>query len=267
MTTDRLIHDHEGLQLYQLPVLTDNYIYVLYDKASHQTVVIDPAEAQPVVNFLESKGWSLDAIWNTHHHADHVGGNHELQKRYECSIYGSDYDHDRIPGITQTVRDQEEFQLGTWRVEVFATPGHTLGHCIYYVPAAEILFCGDTLFALGCGRLFEGTAEQMWNSLQRIRTLPGTTRVCCAHEYTLGNARYAQSLPRYALGLLNYIAELQTLRNRGEPTVPTQLAAEVAYNPFLQADQTPMREAIGLPQASPTQVFAWLRTGKDNFKS
>jgi hydroxyacylglutathione hydrolase len=267
MTAHRLISEHQGLQLFQLSVLTDNYIYVLYDKASHQTVVIDPAEAQPVVNFLESKGWSLDAIWNTHHHGDHVAGNLELQQRYSCAILGSDYDQHRIPGITQTVQDQEEFLLGTWRVDVFATPGHTLGHCIYFIPAADILFCGDTLFALGCGRLFEGSPEQMWSSLQKIRSLPPTTRVCCAHEYTLSNARYAQSLPSYALGLLNYIAELQSLRNRGEPTVPTQLSAELAYNPFLQADQPQMLAALGLAETPAAHVFAWLRQGKDNFKS
>ncbi|WP_141732826.1 hydroxyacylglutathione hydrolase [Oligoflexus tunisiensis] len=266
MTAHRLICDLQGLQLFQLPVLTDNYIYILYDKPSHQTAVIDPAVAQPVLNFLESRGWSLDVIWNTHHHGDHVGGNLQLQERYGCAIYGSDYDHDRIPGITQTVRDQEEFAFGSWRVEVSSTPGHTLGHCMYHIPAADILFCGDTLFGLGCGRLFEGTPEQMWNSLLKIRSLPGTTRICCAHEYTLSNARYAQSLPTYSLGLLNYVAELQTLRNRGEPTVPTQLAAEIAYNPFLQADQSPMREAIDLPQTPPAQVFAWLRTGKDDFR-
>lgn len=267
MTAHRLICEHQGLQLYQLPVLSDNYIYILHDKPSQQTVAIDPAESQVVVNFLEAQGWSLDAIWNTHHHGDHVGGNRDLQNRYDCAIYASDYDHDRIPGMTQTVRDQEEFLLGSWRVEVYATPGHTLGHCVYYIPAADILFCGDTLFALGCGRLFEGTPEQMWSSLQKIRSLPGTTRVCCAHEYTLSNARYAQSLPSYALGLLNYVAELQTLRNQGKPTVPTRLSAEMAYNPFLQADQPQMREAVGLTQTPPAQVFAWLRAGKDNFKS
>lgn len=266
MTAQRLICDIQGLQLFQLPVLTDNYIYILYDKPTHQTVVIDPAEAEPVIQFLESRGWSLDAIWNTHHHGDHVGGNRILQERYGCAIYGSTQDHDRIPGITQIVKDLDEFSLGSWRVEVMETPGHTLGHCAYYIPAADILFCGDTLFALGCGRLFEGTPEQMWSSLLKIRSLPGTTRVCCAHEYTLSNARYAQSLPSYALGFLNYVAELQTLRNRGEPTVPTQLSAEIAYNPFLQADQAPLRDAIGLPQTPPAQVFAWLRTGKDSFK-
>ncbi len=266
MTAQRLICDIQGLQLFQLPVLTDNYIYILFDKPGHQTVVIDPAEAEPVIQFLESRGWTLDAIWNTHHHGDHVGGNRILQERYGCAIYGSYFDQDRIPGITQIVKDQDEFQLGNWRVEVMETPGHTLGHCAYYIRAADILFCGDTLFALGCGRLFEGTPEQMWASLLKLRSLPGTTRVCCTHEYTLSNARYAQSLPSYALGLLNYVAELQTLRNRGEPTVPTQLSAEIAYNPFLQADQAPLRDAVGLPQTPPAQVFAWLRTGKDSFK-
>jgi hydroxyacylglutathione hydrolase len=266
MTAHRLICDIQGLQLFQLPVLTDNYIYILHDKQSHQTVVIDPAEAEPVIQFLESRGWTVDAIWNTHHHGDHVGGNRVLQDKYACAIYGSEYDKERIPGMTQTVKDQDEFLLGTWRVDVMETPGHTLGHCVYHIPAADILFCGDTLFALGCGRLFEGTADQMWSSLSKIRSLPGTTRICCAHEYTMSNARYAQTLPSYALGLLNYIAELQSLRNRGIPTVPTQLAAEIAYNPFLHSDQTSMREAIGLASTPAAQVFAWLRTGKDTFK-
>jgi hydroxyacylglutathione hydrolase len=267
MTAQRLICEYQGLQLYQLSVLTDNYIYILHDLVSQQTAVIDPAEAQVVIDFLEARSWSLDFIWNTHHHHDHVGGNKGLHQRYEPAVYASAYDAHRIPCVTQTVHEGQDFFFGAWRVDVLETPGHTLGHCVYNILAADILFCGDTVFALGCGRLFEGTPEQMWSSLQKIRSLPDTTRICCAHEYTLSNARYAQSLPSYALGLLNYVAELHTLRNRGEPTVPTRLVAELAYNPFFQADQASMRDALGLPQTPPAQVFAWLRSGKDTFKA
>ncbi len=267
MDSHRLICEHQGLQLYQLPVLADNYIYVLHDSQTHQTAVIDPAEAEPVEAFLRSKGWSLQFIWNTHHHSDHIGGNRQLQDTFECEIYASKYDESRIPGVSQSFVDGQEFRFGSWVVEVMETPGHTLGHCIYHIAAADILFCGDTLFALGCGRLFEGTAEQMWTSLLKIRSLPGTTRICCAHEYTLSNSRYALSLPSYALGLANYVSELQSLRNRGEPTVPTRLTAEMAYNPFLQADQASLYDSVGLTHNTPAQVFAWLRAGKDNFRS
>jgi len=266
MDSYRLICEQQGLKLYQLPVLTDNYIYVLHDETSHQTAVIDPAEAQPVKDFLQKMGWSLQVIWNTHHHNDHIGGNKQLLDDYECEIYSSTYDEKRIDNVSHTFQDGQVFNFGAWRVEFIETPGHTLGHCAFYLPAADILFCGDTLFALGCGRLFEGDAEQMWNSLLKLRSLPATTRICCAHEYTLSNARYVQSLPSFALGFLNYVAELQTLRNRGEPTVPTRLAMEMTFNPFLQADQPLLREAVGLTNITPSQVFAWLRAGKDQFR-
>ncbi|MCX6131813.1 MAG: MBL fold metallo-hydrolase [Proteobacteria bacterium] len=173
----RVVILEQDLELLQIPVLQDNYIYILHDHKTQLSVAIDPAEASPVIACLEARAWRLDFIWNTHHHPDHVGGNLELKDRYNCRILGSRYDKDRIPGLDHLVDDANEFRFGSWTIKVLATPGHTLGHCIYHIPDADLLFCGDTLFSLGCGRLFEGSPDQMWESRPSMQKALGLKAV------------------------------------------------------------------------------------------
>jgi len=179
------------IEIKQIPVLRDNYIYLVHLADSGHTVAVDPAEARPVLSALAESGWSLTHIFNTHHHADHVGGNLELKRSTGCEIVGSCKDSPRIPGLDRRVSHGECITLGHREVQVMEVSGHTCGHLAYWLAEASALFVGDTLFSLGCGRLFEGTADQMWQSLTRIRALPANTRIYCAHEYTEANARFA----------------------------------------------------------------------------
>ncbi|MGZ3696358.1 MAG: hydroxyacylglutathione hydrolase, partial [Bdellovibrionota bacterium] len=179
------------IEVHQLPALSDNYIYVLREKASGLVAVVDPSLARPVSDFLRARGWKLDFIFNTHHHRDHVGGNLELKQKFGCEIIGNSGDKARIPGIDRTVSAGQDFLFGEEQVHVFGADGHTRGHIVYWMPDSKALFCGDVIFSLGCGKLFEGNAEEMWATLSRLRDLPDDTLVYCAHEYTLENAAYA----------------------------------------------------------------------------
>jgi hydroxyacylglutathione hydrolase len=253
------------VEVYQLAVLDDNYIYVLRELASGQCAAIDPALSQPVEDFLGARRWALTAIWNTHHHADHVGGNQHLKEANGCSIWGAARDVGRIPGLDHALSDGDVFTFGALKVEVLETPGHTTGHIAFHIPEADLLFCGDTLFGLGCGRLFEGTAAEMWQSLTRLRSLAPQTRVLCAHEYTLSNAAYALSLGPYCTRLSEYVAGLRARREKGEPTVPSSLAEECTFNPFLNADSPAMLRGLGLEDCPTHEIFAQLRSAKDRF--
>jgi hydroxyacylglutathione hydrolase len=175
------------LDIIQIPVLTDNYIYLLHDPVSEETGVIDPALAQTVLDVLDKNSWRLTYILNTHHHWDHVGGNLELKQKTGCKIIAAQSDRDRIPGIDICVSDDNVISLGQRQARVISTPGHTSGHIVYHFAEDGMLFCGDTLFVMGCGRLFEGTPEQMWNSLQKLKALPPSTRIYCTHEYSQTN--------------------------------------------------------------------------------
>lgn len=233
------------MEIYQIPCLKDNYIYVLHDSKMNLTAVIDPALAKPVNEFLEGKKWSLDFIFNTHHHADHIGGNLELKKKWACSIYGYKGDAHRISGIDCELEDGEEFYFGENLIKVIFTPGHTLGHAILWLPKEKALFCGDTLFALGCGRLFEGSAEQMFSSLLKIKELPKETLVHCAHEYSEKNAEFALSLDskfknridlKGRQALEKRTQKIKSLRDKGLPTIPFKLEEDLLTNPFLLAE-------------------------------
>jgi hydroxyacylglutathione hydrolase len=249
-----------------VPVLSDNYVFLLHEPNSGATAAVDPAVPGPVIEALAAKGWRLSHIFNTHHHADHTGGNRELQRATGCAVVGARRDADRIPGITVEVRNGETFLLGSAAARVFDVPGHTIGHIAYWFPDSEALFCGDTLFSLGCGRLFEGTPDQMWRSLVTLRDLPAATRVFCAHEYTQSNGRFARLVERGNPALTARLDEVDALRATGQPTVPSTIASERACNPFLRADQPTVARAVGMePGADPLAVFTELRRRKDVF--
>lgn len=253
------------LEIEQIPVLTDNYVYLARDPASGKVAAVDPAVAEPVLDRLKAKGWALTHILNTHHHGDHVGGNLALKQATGCTIVGYAKDAGRIPGIDVRVDDGDTYMLGTAPAKVIAVPGHTVGHIAYWFAESHALFCGDTIFALGCGRLFEGTPQQMWSSLAKLRALPDDTMVYCAHEYTQSNARFALTVERDNAALVGRSAEIDRLRAQRRPTVPSAMGIERATNPFLRADAPSVARAVGLAGADPALVFAEVRHRKDVF--
>jgi hydroxyacylglutathione hydrolase len=253
------------LTILQIPVLTDNYIYLIHDQVSGETAVIDPALAQPVFDVLDKKGWRLTYILNTHHHWDHVGGNLELKQKTGCKIIAAQSDWDRIPGIDIGVSEDDVISLGQHSARVISTPGHTSGHIVYHFAKDSALFCGDTLFVMGCGRLFEGTPEQMWNSLQKLKALPPLTRIYCTHEYTQANGLFALSVEPNNSQLQQKMIEVQQLRAENKPTVPSTIEQERATNPFFRADNTSVQKTLGLDYQLPAHVFTELRKRKDSF--
>lgn len=253
------------LEIHRIPALKDNYLWLIREPERNLVAVVDPAEAEPVEAKLGELGWRLTHILNTHHHRDHTGGNLALKERWKTVIVGPRADRDRIPGIDIEVGEGDTYEFGAETAEVFDIPGHTRGHIAFWFPDSEALFCGDTMFALGCGRLFEGTPEQMWHSLGKLRPLPGPTRVYCAHEYTQSNARFALTVDGGNDALAARAREIDNMRARGEATVPSTLALERATNPFLRADRPELARAVGVPPGDPVKVFAEIRRRKDKF--
>jgi hydroxyacylglutathione hydrolase len=253
------------LEIHQIPVLSDNYVYLAHDAASGQTAVVDPATTDEVFAALSDKGWTLTHILNTHHHMDHVGGNQVLKEATGCTIVGPRADAGRIPGIEIEVGDGDTYALGSSIAQVYDVPGHTRGHIAYWFGDSDALFIGDTLFALGCGRLFEGTPDQMWHSLSKIIDLPDDTLVYCAHEYTQSNANFAITVEPDNKVLMDRAREIDEMRARGERTVPSTMAIERATNPFLRPDSPDLQRTLGLEGADLVTVFAETRKRKDNF--
>lgn len=259
-----------SLDLVTVPCLTDNYAFLLHDPASGKTAVVDVPEAAPIRAALAERGWQADMVLLTHHHADHIQGLGiqglgALDLPEDAEVIGAEADQHRLPPLTQTVREGSRILLGTHEINVIEVPGHTVGHVAYHCADAGVAFTGDSLMALGCGRLFEGTPQQMWESLVALALLPGETRICSGHEYTAQNAKFALSIEPENPDLQARMRDISERRTRMEPTVPSRLSLEMATNPFLRADTDGVRAALGLPDAPAVEVFAELRRRKDNF--
>ncbi len=252
------------LEIRQVPVLRDNYVYLLREPESGAVAAVDPSVAAPVAAALDNLGWKLTHILNTHHHHDHTGGNLELKARYGAIIVGPLADRDRIPGIDVALAEGDTFKFGKEEANVFDVPGHTRGHCAFWFPKSRALFCGDTLFLMGCGRLFEGTPAQMWNSLSKLKRLPGDTRIYCGHEYTQANARFALTVEPGNRDLIARANRVDELRAQGKSTVPGTMAEELATNPFLRADNPALQKSRDAP-GDDVATFAAIRLAKDNF--
>lgn len=260
------------MKLVELPAFTDNYLWLW--QQDDQAVVVDPGDAAPVLQALAREGLTLTAILVTHHHADHVGGVAQLRAATGAQVFGPA--RENIPQPFTPVMAGEPLSLLGQRVDVFDVPGHTAGHVAYFLPDAQpspVLFCGDTLFSGGCGRLFEGTAAQMLTSLDVLAALPASTQVCCAHEYTLSNLRFALAVDPRNTDLQAYQTHCQSLRAQGTPTLPARLGTELQINPFLRARHPDVRHAVaqhaGLnakTQADDVAVFAALRQWKNDFQ-
>jgi hydroxyacylglutathione hydrolase len=252
-------------EVHQIATRVDNYVYLLREETSGKAAVVDPSDAAPVLEELDRLGCELTHVLTTHHHNDHVGGVSELVAATGCTVVGPRADRDRIPDIGVEVGDGDTYMFHEAEARVFDTPGHTRGHIAFWFPESKALFCGDTLFALGCGRLFEGTAEQMWDSLSKFKVMPDDTRVYCAHEYTQANARFAVTVEPDNEDLRTYADGVDRKRAAGERTVPSLMGDERKANPFLRADVPGLASAIGMAGKGPVEIFAEVRTRKDNF--
>jgi hydroxyacylglutathione hydrolase len=240
------------LEIVRIPVLSDNYVWLVREPASGEVTVIDPAVAAPVLAEAERRGWRIGQIWNTHWHPDHTGGNAEIKAATSAMITGPAAEAAKIPTLDRLVGEGDRVKLGEVEAQVYEVPAHTAGHIAYHLPNEDTVFVGDTLFAMGCGRLFEGTAEQMFANMARLKTLPGDTRVYCAHEYTQSNGRYARVAEPANTAIAERMAAVDAARAKGEATVPTTIALERATNPFMRA-----RDAAELAER---------RAAKDSFK-
>jgi hydroxyacylglutathione hydrolase len=240
-----------SLEIVRIPALSDNYIWLVHEPQSGETMVVDPAVADPVLAEANRRGWRIGQIWNTHWHPDHTGGNEAIKAATRCTITGPAAEAARIPTLDRQVGEGDIVRLGAVEAQVFETPAHTAGHISYHLPSEKVVFVGDTLFAMGCGRLFEGDAGQMHSNLQRFAALPPETDVYCAHEYTLSNGRFAVTVEPDNQALARRLREVEEARARGDATVPTTIALERETNPFMRA-------------SSPEEL-AEIRAAKDRF--
>ncbi|MDE2028938.1 MAG: hydroxyacylglutathione hydrolase [Alphaproteobacteria bacterium] len=253
-----------------LPAFADNYIFLVSDRDLGLAMVVDPGDGDVVSRALKERDLFLSLILNTHHHSDHSGGNEKLQREFGAPVIGPAKEQSRIPGLSRGVAHGDVVTFSTLRAEVLGTHGHTGGHVSYYFPKLKALFCGDTLFSLGCGRLFEGSAADMWDSLKLLRALPDDTFVYCAHEYTENNAKFALAIDKNNEALKKRAAEITVLRSAGKPTIPAILSSEKTCNPFLRADDHALRRALaksgGIAEdADAGAVFGMMRSAKDRF--
>ncbi|GMH30009.1 hypothetical protein Nepgr_031852 [Nepenthes gracilis] len=254
------------LQIELVPCLKDNYAYLLHDVNTGTVGVVDPSEAVPVIDALSRENRNLTYILNTHHHYDHTGGNAELKAKYGAKVIGSHKDRERIPGIDITLNDGDKWMFAGYEFHVIETPGHTRGHICFYFPGPGAIFTGDTLFSLSCGKLFEGTPEEMLSSLKKISSLPDDTTIYCGHEYTLSNSKFALSIEPNNAALISYAARIAHLRSKCLPTIPTTLKVEKSCNPFLRTSSVEIRQSLNIPTtAGEAETLGAIRQAKDNF--
>lgn len=253
------------LDLVTIPALRDNYAYLLHDPVSGSTAVIDVPEAAPIDAALTARGWTLSEVWLTHHHDDHIQGVEALLAKHPAKVTGAAADAHRLPPLDRAVAEGDTFEFGGETVEIYDVSGHTIGHIAFHVPNSEIVFTADSLMALGCGRVFEGTASQMWDSLSKLAALPSQTTVCSGHEYTANNAKFALTIEPDNTALISRSENIAKARADGIATVPSLLSDELATNPFLRASLASVKARLNMQDASDAEVFAEIRQRKDNF--
>ena len=253
------------MQITPVPCLNDNYAYVIEDDNSKTIGVVDPSEALPIISFLNNKNLKLNYILNTHHHLDHIGGNEELKKLYNAKVVGFLGDKHRIPGIDITLKDNEKWYFGNSVIRIFHIPGHTLGHICFFFEKEKIVFTGDTLFSLGCGRIFEGDHKQMLTSLNIIKNLPKSTKIYCGHEYTYKNAEFCLKHDSNNTDLKKKFEIIKKLRSDNLPTIPTTLEDELKTNIFLRCDQKDLKIKLNMENQEDYKVFQKVRDLKDSF--
>ncbi|NNE87836.1 MAG: hydroxyacylglutathione hydrolase [Silicimonas sp.] len=252
-----------SFEIVTVPCLSDNYAYLIHTQG--KTALVDAPEAAPIAAELSARGWTLDEIWVTHHHNDHIGGIAALKEMFNPMVRGAAADAKRLPKLDAAHGDGESFDFSGVPVQVLDVSGHTLGHIAFYLADAQAVFTADSLMAFGCGRVFEGTMEQMWTSLRKIAALPGDTMVYSGHEYTLNNAKFAKTIEPENADLLARLEKVKQASARSEPTVPSLLAEELETNPFLRAGLSQVKSALNMNGAGDAEVFAEIRRRKDSF--
>ena len=253
------------MQVTPIPCLKDNYAYIINDENFKTIGVVDPSEAQPIITFLKKKNLKLNYVLNTHHHFDHIGGNIELKKTYNAKIVGFDGDKHRIPGIDIALKDNEKWSFGNSTAKILHIPGHTLGHICFFFDEECIAFTGDTLFSLGCGRIFEGDHKQMLKSLNKIKKLPKNTKIYCGHEYTYKNAEFCMKYDKNNVNLIKHFEKIKKLRSNDLPTIPSILEDELKSNIFLRCDQNDLKIKLNMKNQEDFKVFRKVRDLKDSF--
>lgn len=254
-----------ALEILTVPCLSDNYAFLAHDAATGATAVVDVPDAAPILNALRSRGWKASHILITHHHADHIDGVPALAAATGARVIGAAADANRLPPLDEAVHEGDTVRIGMGVGTVIDVSGHTVGHIAFHFPASKVVFTADSLMALGCGRVFEGTMRQMWTSLSKLARLPRDTLVCSGHEYTASNARFAQTIEPGNAALISRIKAVTAAREKGLPTVPSTLSDELATNPFLRANLPEVKAALGMEAADDTDVFAEIRSRKDRF--
>ena len=248
-----------------IPCLNDNYSYLIHDEISNTVAIVDPSEFIPCDTIISKNYKKLDFILNTHHHYDHVGGNEELKKKYNSKVLGFENDKNRIPQIDTVLKDNQEFKIGTLNFTTIFIPGHTRGHVAFYFKKERVVFSGDTLFSLGCGRVFEGTYKQMFQSLNKLKNLPGETKVYCGHEYTFKNLEFCLKFNPNNDFLKKKKNDIKLSLKNKKPTIPSTIADEIKANIFFRVNDPDVKKAINLENSSDIEIFTKLRDLKDNF--
>ena len=253
------------MKILTVKCLKDNYSYIVFNEKSLFAVVIDPSESEPIINEIKRNNLKLKYIFNTHHHYDHVGGNLKLKEKYRCKVIGYEKDKDRIPEIDIGLKDNQKWKNELFECEILHVPGHTAGHICIYIEKINALFTGDTLFSLGCGRIFEGTYTEMFNSLNKMKKFPKKTKIYCGHEYTKKNSDFCLSIDTNNSKLRHKIDKIKNDIKLDKPTIPSTLEDELECNIFLRADNLEIQKQLGINSSDPIETFTKLRELKDNF--